>query len=242
VLSFVVPAHEEEALVGAAVRSIHDAARPLGERYEVIVVDDASTAARAGARVVPVALRQISAVRNAGAAVALGDALFFVDADTRVNEAVVRAAAAALAEGAVGGGATVRFDGPLPRHVAWFLRPAMWCYHRFRLAAGCFLFSSRAAFEAAGGFDASIFAGEEVELSRALGRRGRFVILDEWVVTSARKLRTHSTRELLGTLAKLAVLGRRGVRDRRRLDVWYAPRRPDPGAPAADEEPALSEP
>jgi glycosyltransferase involved in cell wall biosynthesis len=59
-LSIVVPAHDEEALLGTTLRAIHEAGDGLDEPYEVIVVDDASTdrtaevAAAAGARVVPV--------------------------------------------------------------------------------------------------------------------------------------------------------------------------------------------
>ncbi|MCK5942818.1 MAG: glycosyltransferase, partial [Planctomycetes bacterium] len=59
VLSFLVPAHDEQATIVATLASIHDAAR--GRDYEVVVVDDASSdrtaelAAEHGARVVTVA-------------------------------------------------------------------------------------------------------------------------------------------------------------------------------------------
>jgi glycosyltransferase involved in cell wall biosynthesis len=43
VLSFVVPAHDEEALIGLTLRAIRSAAEAVGQSYEVIVVDDAST-------------------------------------------------------------------------------------------------------------------------------------------------------------------------------------------------------
>src|SRR5688572_3041590 len=46
-LSFVVPAHNEQACLGRTVRAIHAAARATGRAYEVIVVDDASTDATA---------------------------------------------------------------------------------------------------------------------------------------------------------------------------------------------------
>src|SRR5438105_3985712 len=72
-ISFVVPAHNEEATLPRTLAAIVKAAREVGQAFEVIVVDDLSTdattsiAAGFGARVVPVNLRQISAVRNAGA-------------------------------------------------------------------------------------------------------------------------------------------------------------------------------
>jgi glycosyltransferase involved in cell wall biosynthesis len=227
VRSFVVPAWNEERLLPGTLAAIHAAARAAGDAYEIVVADDGSTdgtaeAARgAGARVVAVARRQIAATRNAGARAALGGSLFFVDADTRVSAAVVGAAQAALDGGAVGGGSAVRFDGPAPLWGRLGARLTVAAFRRLRLAAGCFLFCRRADFEAVGGFDEALYASEEIALSRALGRRGRFVVLAEPVFTSPRKLVAYSAGRHLATLARLIRAGRAGVRSRRLLDLWY---------------------
>ena len=42
-ISFIVPAHNEEAWVGRCVSCIHSGAESLGEPHEIIVVDDASS-------------------------------------------------------------------------------------------------------------------------------------------------------------------------------------------------------
>jgi hypothetical protein len=97
------------------------------------------------------------------------------------------------------------------------------------LASGCFLFCSRAAFRAAGGFDERLFGAEEAALSRALRRHGRFVVLRETVTTSGRKLRAHSAREVLGLLARLALSGPKALQQRQGLELWYGERRTDPG-------------
>src|SRR5438046_1201661 len=95
-LSFIVPAHNEELLLGSSLAAIHAAAREAGAQYEVIVVDDASTDGTAqiaesrGARVIPVNYRQIAATRNAGARAAGGEIFVFVDADTLVCTEVIR--------------------------------------------------------------------------------------------------------------------------------------------------------
>ncbi len=160
------------------------------------MVDDSSTdqtadiAVEHGARVVRVQHRQIAATRNAGALQAHGDVLFFVDADTLINEAVVKAAIESVQSGAVGGGCRFRFDGRIPLY-ARLLEAVMFEFSQVAgLAAGCFLFCTREAFERVNGFDAQLYAAEEIEMSRALRRLGKFVILRETAVTSGRKLRT----------------------------------------------------
>jgi len=104
-MSFIIPAYNEQLLIGRTLRTVHEAAQTLGEAYEIIVVDDASSdrtaaiAAAQGVRVVQVNHRQIAATHNAGARVATGAMLVFVDADTEVNEAAVRAAVKAMQKG-----------------------------------------------------------------------------------------------------------------------------------------------
>jgi glycosyltransferase involved in cell wall biosynthesis len=179
----------------------------------MIVVDDASTdrtaavAEEHGARVVQVAHRQIAATRYSGAREAKGEFLIFVDADTVVNAAVVRAALQAIRNGGIGGGCDLRFDGRLPfwgRLLILSFRPL---YRVARVASGCFLFCTWRVFEAAGGFDEALYAAEEAAMSRALKRQGRFVVLRETVLTSGRKLRAHSLWEVLRVLGRLAVIG-----------------------------------
>lgn len=230
-VSCIVPAHDEATLIGGTLEALHAAGRDCGVPYEIIVVDDASSdatgalARAAGARVVRVEARQIAAARNAGAAVARGDVFVFVDADTRVSARVLRAVLAAVAAGVVGGGAVPRFDEPLSRAVRAWVAVVTRVYVGARLAAGCFVFCTGDAFRQVGGFDERLFAAEEVAFSRALRRVGRFVVLRDEVLTSGRKLRAYSGRELLGVFVRLLLAGRRGLYDRRLLGVWYGPRR-----------------
>jgi glycosyltransferase involved in cell wall biosynthesis len=241
-ISFIIPAYNEEALLGRTLTALNAAAPALDEPFEIVVVDDASTdrtaaiARQHGAQVVFVAHRQIAATRNAGARAARGEMLIFVDADTVVNAGVVAAAVRAMRQGAVGGGCTLRFDGRLPfygRIIAGVVVPL---YRAVGLASGCFLFCTREAFDAAGGFDEKLFAAEEAALSRALGRQGRFVILREHVTTSGRKLRAHSAREVLGLFARFALTGSWAIKRREGLEIWYGERRLDPESAAKPDE------
>lgn len=221
-------------MIGRSLEAVHAAAAEAGEPYEVIVADDSSTdgtaaaAQGAGARVVRTERRQIAAARNAGAAVALGEVLVFVDADTLVTGAAIHGALEAIRGGAVGGGTVIRFDEPVPRYARIMAKAFLWVYLRLGLATDCFLFCRREAFQSAGGFDERLFAGEEIALSRALRKQGRFVILEAPVVTSARKMRTYSGWEMFAAFARLGLAGPKALRDRRRLALWYDPRRRDP--------------
>jgi glycosyltransferase involved in cell wall biosynthesis len=230
-ISFVVPAHNEEQFVPGTIRSLHAAARALGEPYEIVVVDDASTDAtaavstREGAVVVPVNYRQIAATRHAGVRAAKGHVLVFVDADTSITNTLLAEALQALAGGAVGGAAIGVFDGALPLYARamtglWSRLARAWS-----LTPGCFLFCTRHAYEAAGGFDLSLFVFEDVALGRALRTRGRVVILQETVTTSGRNLRAHSLRDAVTMLLFLARDGRAFFRDRRSLEYWYGSHR-----------------
>jgi glycosyltransferase involved in cell wall biosynthesis len=237
-ISFVVPAHNEEAMLGRALRSIFAAAAATARPFEVIVVDDASTdrtskiAAAAGARVVRVDLRQISAVRNAGARQARGDVLVFLDADTELPPRTLVAALAALDRGAVGGGARVIFDGPVNILMEFLTFLFVMVWFSFGWAAGCFIFARRSAFEAVGGFDQQYFIAEEMYLSRALARVGRFVILRQQVITSGRKTRMYSMREMLSKSIRLLLRGPSAFRQREGLDLWYECGREEGDIPA----------
>ena len=149
-LSFIVPAYNEELELPATLSAIHTAAVANSEPYEIIVVDDASTdataqiAKSAGAVVVSVDHRQIAAVRNAGARAARGDIFFFVDADTIISSAHVAGARTALAAGCAGGSARVATDGLVPLWGRVFVRVFSAFYFTLaNLGAGAFLFTTR---------------------------------------------------------------------------------------------------
>jgi GT2 family glycosyltransferase len=151
----------------------------------------------------------------------------FVDADTRVPAATLALALAALRDGAAGGGAQVRFDGVLFLHQRLLVALGVAAVRIARIAAGCFIFCTHAAFDATGGFDERWYAGEDVAMSRALAKAGRFVLLREPVWTSARKLDTFSPAEHLALMLRVALRGRGVLRSRDHLALWYERREKD---------------
>jgi len=234
-ISFIVPAYNEEALIGRTLEALNEAAQNIDEPYEIVVANDASsdqTAAIAeahGARVVSVNRRQIAATRNAGAHESSGDKLIFVDADTIVSNEVVVAAIEAMNRGAAGGGSAVAFDGKVPRYAELASPMLVRVFRATGLACGCFIFCTRQAFDAVGGFDEKLYASEEIAMSRALKRQGRFVVLRESVTSSGRKLRMYSGKEVLRLFGGILLSGPKGLKRRDGLELWYGGRREDPG-------------
>src|SRR4029453_16312773 len=119
-ISFIVPAYNDALELSSTLAAIRAATSGLSQPFDIIVVDDASTdatqeiAGHAGAQVVAINRRQIAAARNAGARVARGEYLFFVDADTRINQTHLTQAMAALEAGYTGGSARGVMDGFIP--------------------------------------------------------------------------------------------------------------------------------
>lgn len=226
-ISFIVPAYNEEYELPATLRALRAAAETAEQPYEIIVVDDASDdgtsriAQEFEARVVSVRLRQIAAVRNAGARAAAGDIFFFVDADTHITAANVTGALQALDAGCIGGSARFQLDRAVPLWARLFILLFCATYFAMNLGIGAFLFTRRESFQAAGGFDEQYFAGEEMYFTLALRRLGRFVILREPITTSARKVRMHSGRSFFKQWLGMFLNGRRVLRERRHLDLWY---------------------
>jgi glycosyltransferase involved in cell wall biosynthesis len=227
-LSFIVPAYNEELELSSTIAAIRAAACRVTHPHEIIVVDDASTdatpevASRAGAKVIRINRRQIAAARNAGARAARGEYLFFVDADTRINRSHVTEAMVALGTGYAGGSARVAMDGFVPIWGRMLLRGFSSLYFGgLKLGAGAFLFTTRPNFDAIRGFDEQYFAGEEVYFSLALRKLGRFKVLREPIVTSGRKLRMYPAKQFLCKFFGVIAGGPRAVRSRAKLHLWY---------------------
>jgi GT2 family glycosyltransferase len=230
-LSFIVPAYNEEFELARSLASVREAAEQTGHDFEIIVVDDGSTdktasiAKQSGATLVQIQRRQIAAARNAGAKTAGGKVLFFVDADTRIGLRHILDALTALESGASGGSARVVVDGVIPRWAQIFVRIFTMVYFANKLGAGAFLFTTRHNFDAVGGFDEQLFIGEEVYFSLALKKLGPFKILSTPIVTSGRKLRMYSAGHILTRTLWIIIRGKQGVRSRDKLELWYEGKR-----------------
>ncbi len=239
-ISCIIPAFNEEKLLGRTLTCIAESARAFearGWEVEVIVCDNNSTdrtaavARDAGARLVFEAVNQIGRARNCGAAAATGDWLVFVDADSEPSRELFESVAQEIGAGRViGGGSTVRFDRHAPLSGIWvhgwnvLSRVCRW-------AAGSFIFCEASAFRSIGGFSLELYASEELDLSKRLKRLGRqrskgFVILHRYPLkTSARKIELYSGADVWRFLGAFLRNPKRTLKDPVACHIWYDGRR-----------------
>ena len=231
-ISVIIPAFNEEAYIGETLASLARAVACLREGQavsaEVIVVDNGSADSTAGvarefgAAVIGEARHNVGRVRNTGAAAAVGDVLVFVDADTVVPEELLRRVVAALAEPGCAGGAVDTDYRPARLASKIYLRFWRVAGRLAGMAQGATQFCRREVFHELGGYDETLFMGEDVDffwrLKRHARRRGGGVsfIEDVRVVPSTRRFdRWGLWRTLVWTNPLFILLFRR------REGVWH---------------------
>lgn len=180
-ISLVIPCYNEAALLPRLLTSVDAARRAFAggpDEIEVIVSDNGSTddtaaiATARGCRVVSTTVRRIGAVRNAGAAVARGAILAFIDADSQVHPDTFNVLASHLGRPEIVGGSTgatmERWSAGIVATYAMII-PFVWLTN---LDIGV-VFCRRADFDTIGGYDASMKFAEDVKFLLALRRLGR---------------------------------------------------------------------
>ncbi|MDF1738427.1 MAG: glycosyltransferase [Verrucomicrobiales bacterium] len=237
--AIIIPAFNEEAYLAVTLEATRSAMAEQDLSGVLIVVDNnssdttAAVAEKNGAdRVVFEPHNQIARARNAGAeAVPEVQFLVFVDADTLITAELLAIALKNLQSGRIAaGGAGVVMDQKVSPIVD--LITIVWnkASVLFNYAAGSFFYTRRDAYEAAGGFDETVYAGEEIWLAKRIKRRARkekmrfVVISDPPVVTSGRKSEWFSTGQFIWQLTIIAFCPW-AMRNRKFCQLWY--RRPE---------------
>ena len=193
-ISVIIPALDEEATIARAIRSCREAGP-----CEVVVVDGGSRdrtveIARGRADAVIIAPRGRATQMNAGAAVAGGEILLFLHADTLLPRGAVPVVNGALQDPAVIGGA-FRVRLAASSGAGRYVRATLGITGRgigararvMRTFTGDQAIFVRAeTFRSVGGYP-EIPLMEDVELSRRLRRAGKTVLLPLRVETSGRR-------------------------------------------------------
>lgn len=239
-LTLVIPAWNEATCLPVLLDSIEVAhqrwlaAASGAAQLQVIVADNASTDATAsiavarGCQVAPVVRRVIAAARNGGAALADGEILAFVDADSRIHPDTFIAIERAMRDPRTLGGATgvsmQRWSPGIALTYASML-PMVWL-SGFDTGV---VFWRRADFVALGGFDESRAVAEDIDFLLRLRRLGR-QRGQRWrrlrgvkAITSTRKFDRFGDWHYFTRVPALlwALLGRRGQLQAFIRRYWY---------------------
>jgi len=210
-LSIIVPVFDEAALIGPFLSHL----RVRAPDAEIIVVDGASrdgtrSIARPLADVLMSAPRGRASQMNAGAAIATGEVLWFLHADSILPHETVRDIRSALDDPRVAGGC---FRLRLPGR-QWIYRVSDSIGNLgvqvFGFALGDHgIFCRRTAFEQSGGYPVVPIL-EDAELYRRLARNGRMRQLSSEIVSSPRsyeKWGPYRTTAIYFCILVLYVLG-----------------------------------
>ncbi|MHC4277532.1 MAG: TIGR04283 family arsenosugar biosynthesis glycosyltransferase [Planctomycetota bacterium] len=184
-VSVIIPTLNEQDSIAATLKAVKDQDGGL----EIIVVDGESrddTCDIAGRYATVINSRRCRAVQmNTGARYASGGILLFLHGDTTLPQGALMTIREALrAPGVVAGSFSLRFDTPhrFLRSLTFFTRFSWW-WARYGDQG---LFLRRETFEALGGFK-EIPIMEDVDIIWRLRRLGRLHIIQNQVVTSARR-------------------------------------------------------
>lgn len=195
--SVVIPAHNEEALLGGCLDSVERAARQAGAQVEIIVVlnrctDGTERIATGRAVIVREDTPNLSRIRNAGAVRATGDVIITIDADSRMAGNLFAEVAQAIEPGRyIGGGMRIKAE----RYSLGIVSSALLALIPFivrGISAGCF-WCRREDFRAIGGFNEEYYTAEDYDFAvrlKAHGKRQGKKFKTLWrthIVTSCRK-------------------------------------------------------
>jgi glycosyltransferase involved in cell wall biosynthesis len=177
-LSIIIPAYNEEKYLPATLDAINAA---KAEDAEVIVVDNLSTdetrdiAVSRGAKVLSESEHNIGKVRNTGAEAAKGDVLVFIDADSIVRPGIFEKIIDAATDGrCFGGAAAVEYE-PIENRtlISWFVSLYPILGNWMKMRGGALQFCRGDVFRDLGGFDTTIYVGEDIDFGWRLDRFAR---------------------------------------------------------------------
>jgi rSAM/selenodomain-associated transferase 2 len=188
-ISIIIPTYNEADQIQQTI--IKTLASNGGHQIEIIVADGGSTdetvsiALRCNATTFVSDKKGRAAQMNRGAAIAKGEVLYFLHADSIPPKNFTSSILNAVNNNFSSGCFTSSFD-----HSHWFLKANAF-FTRFNVNAFRFgdqsLFVTKDVFQKSGGFREDLLMMEDQEIIHRLKIYGKFKVLDGVIITSARK-------------------------------------------------------
>ena len=188
-ISIIIPVFNEEAAIAELLTFL---SRCKGiDNAEIVVVDGGSTDTTAkvvnsfGVKFFESPQKGRASQMNYGASQAKYEILYFLHSDTFPPKNFIEQIKRGVNKGYQSGCFRLSFgiSHPVLQFYSWFTRFDV-DFFRFGDQS---LFTERELFERAGGFDEKLLVMEDQEIVKALKRQGKFKILKDSVITSARK-------------------------------------------------------
>lgn len=188
-ISIIIPTYNEAEQIANTITSVNENAG--SNNYEIIIVDGGSNDETAfisknkGAFVYISNKKGRAAQMNYGAAKANGDVLYFLHADSIPPNNFILYINEALKKIFISGCFRLQFN-----YNHWFLKANAW-FTRFDVNAIRFgdqsLFVTKDVFYKCGGFREDLYMMEDQEIIHRIKKFGRFIVMNDVVITSARK-------------------------------------------------------
>ncbi len=210
-ISIIIPTFNEEAIIARTLQRLI----AITERHEgvEIIVSDASTDSTPAilsdfAVTINQSAKGRSTQMNGGAALARGEILYFLHADTLPPESFIEDILTATAAGKRAGCFRMDFDDndPIMTLYGWFTQFPLMLFR----GGDQSLFMERSLFNEIKGFDESLLVMEDIDIINRIERQAAFHILENHVTTSSRKFHDNGIIRLqliFGTIHLMYALG-----------------------------------
>ena len=220
-ISIIIPTYNEAEQIAQTIAAVKNAA--ANNEYEIIIVDGGSDDATIEIAKANNAITFTSdkkgraAQMNFGASKANSDVLYFLHADSIPPKNFIQYINDALAKNFSSGCFRLQFD-----YDHWFLKANAW-FTRFDVNAVRFgdqsLFVTKDVFKKCGSFQEDLYMMEDQEIIHRLKKSGRFIVMNNVVITSARKYHDNGFYRMQGIFFRIWFLYYMGYSQERLLKL-----------------------
>ena len=220
-ISIIIPAYNEADQIEATLHAVKQSAGDVA--YEIIVIDGGSSdktidiAKIKGANALLSPKKGRAAQMNCGASAAKGHILYFLHADSIPPKAFTKQIRDAYNKGFHSGCFRLQFD-----HKHWFLKANAW-FTKWDVNAIRFgdqsLFVTKNVFQKSGGFREDLIMMEDQEIIHRIKQHSRFIVMKDYVITSARKYRDNGIYRMQAIFFYIWFLYYAGYQQERLLQI-----------------------